>query len=95
MMTKRTVLAALVAVNLVLFTGLLLSVYSLPPAHAQRRGAAGDYVAVTCRADKDYDALYIVDLATRNLHCFVPNRQRTGQVAYGGMRNLERDFKAK
>ena len=92
MFFKRSIITALVGLNLFLLATLVLSVYSPPKAFAQRRGAAQDYVAVTCRADKDYDALYIVDLAERALHCFVPNRDRSGRVVYGGVRSLATDF---
>ena len=92
MVTKRSIITALVGLNLLLLAALVFSTYSPPAAFAQRRGAAADYVAVTCRADKDYDALYIIDLTERNLHCFVPNRDRSGRTLYAGRRNLVADF---
>lgn len=92
MVTKRSIITALVGLNLLLLAGLIFSTYSPTAAFAQRRGAAADYVAVTCRADEDYDALYMIDLAERNLHCFVPNRDRKGGILYAGGRNLAADF---
>ena len=92
MLTKRSIITALVGLNVFLMASLVLGVFSPPQAFAQRRGAASDYVAVTCRADRDYDALYIIDLPERALHCFVPNRDRSGRVVYGGARNLATDF---
>ena len=92
MFSKRSVIAALVGLNLVLLATLVLRVYAPPTAFAQRRGAAYNFVAVTCRADKNYDALYMVDLAQRRLHCFVPNRDQTGRVVYAGVRDLGADF---
>ena len=92
MVTKRSIITALVGLNLFLLATLIFGSYSLPAAFAQRRGASGDYVAVTCRADVNYDALYIVDLPERALHCFVPNRDRKGGILYAGARNLAADF---
>ena len=92
MLTKRTVIAALVAINAILFATLLFTADWIPQARAQRRGAAFDYVAVTARADNNYDALYILDLPQRKLHAFLPNRNRSGQVAYAGNRDLAADF---
>lgn len=92
MITKRSIIAALAGLNLLLLASLIFSSYSLPAAYAQRRGASSDFVAITCRADEDYDALYIIDLGERALHCFVPNRDRSGRITYAGGRNLVDDF---
>lgn len=92
MFRKRTLLGALVGLNLYLLAALIFSVDLLPAAYGQRAGASTNYVAVTCRADKDYDVLYLLDLAQRRLHCFVPNRDRKGGVTYGSSRDLTVDF---
>lgn len=92
MITKRSVLGALVGLNLFLLACLLFSSYSLPTAYAQRAGAAGGMAAVTARSDAHYDILYLLDLNQRKLHCFVPNRDRSGAFAYGGSRDLAADF---
>ena len=92
MFTKRSVLGALVGLNLFLLACLLFNSYSLPTAYAQRAGAAGGMVAVTSRASSNYDILYLLDLNQRRLHCFVPNRDRSGAFAYGGSRDLGADF---
>ena len=92
MIGKRTVITALVGLNLFLAAALVINSTSLPAAYAQRAGAAGNYVAVTCRSDKDYDVLYITDLGQRKLHCFVPRRDRSGAVDYGGGADLASDF---
>jgi hypothetical protein len=91
-MSKRAIVTALVGVNLFLLAALTMSAYSPPTAFAQRIGAAGSYIAVTCRADKDYDAIYVLSLSDRKLHCFVPDRTRSGSVSYGQSRDLKQDF---
>ena len=92
MLAKRSVLVALVGLNLFLLACLLFHSYSLPTAYAQRAGAAGGMVAVTTRADPNYDIVYLLDLDQRRLHCFIPNRDRSGAFAYGGSRDLGADF---
>lgn len=92
MIPKRSIVAGLVGLNVLLLAGIVLSGYSLPAAFAQRSGASSNFVAVTARVDANYDALFLVDLGNRKLHCFTPNRDRTGDVQYAGQRNLERDF---
>jgi hypothetical protein len=92
MFSKRSIIAALVGLNLVLLATLVLKTTSPQAAFAQRRGGSQNFVAVTCRADKDFDALYMIDLSQRKLHCFVPNRDRSGSVVYAGVRDLKTDF---
>ncbi|MEE9297150.1 MAG: hypothetical protein V3W34_19595 [Phycisphaerae bacterium] len=92
MIPKRSIIVALAGVNLLLLTALVLSSYSLPTAYAQRMGASSNFVAVTSQSDKDYDVLFLLDLAERRLHCFTPNRDRSGHVSYAGSRDLQRDF---
>ncbi len=91
-MTKRTIIAGLAGLNLFLLAAIVLTADLLPSALAQRLGAAGSYLSVSCKADTDYDALYVLSLADRKLHCFVPKRDRSGKVDYGQSRNLEEDF---
>lgn len=91
-MNKRTLIVTLVGLNLALLGALILGSYSLPAAYAQRAGVASNFVAITARANTDYDALYMVDLGQRRLHCFVPNRDHSGNVQYIGSRDLKQDF---
>ena len=93
MLTKRSAVAALVGLNLLLLACLLFNSYSLPTVYAQRAGAASGMVAITARADPNYDVVYLLDLGKRTLHCFIPNRDRSGAFAYGGSRDLGSDFK--
>ena len=92
MPTKRSIVVALVGINLFLLAALVLSSYSLPAAYAQRAGHADNYIAVTCEADESFDVYYIVDLPTRRLHAFWPSRQAEGALEYLGSRDLESDF---
>ena len=93
MLTKRSVIIGLAGLNLFLLAAILFGTYSLPAAHAQRIGAGGNYIAVTCEADEDYDVFYLLDLPNRNLHAFVPTRKLDGTVQWAGMRDLQRDFR--
>ena len=93
MPTKRSLIVALVGVNLFLLAALLLSSYAPPAAHAQRVGGAWNYIAVSCEVDESYDAFYLVDLSQRRLHAFVPSQQQDGSIEYVGSRSLEADFR--
>jgi len=89
---KRSIIVALVGINLFLLAALILSSYSPPAAYAQRVGGAWNYIAVTCEVDESYDALYLVDLGDRRLHAFVPSQQQNGSIEYVGSRSLKGDF---
>ncbi len=93
MPTKRSAIVALVGLNLLLLAALILSTHSPPVANAQGVGAGGNFIAVTCQADLDYDVFYLVDLPSRKLHAFVPARQLDGKLKYVGSRDLEDDFR--
>lgn len=92
MPTKRSIVVALVGINLFLLAALILSSYSLPAAYAQRAGYAANYVTVTCEVDESYDVFYLVDLPTRRLHAFAPSREAQGRLEYMGSRDLHSDF---
>jgi hypothetical protein len=92
MSSKRSVIVALVGLNLFLLAAMVLSSYSLPAAYAQRMGAGINYISVTCEADLDYDVFYLVDLPNRTLHAFIPARTLDGKLQYVGSRDLARDF---
>ena len=89
MPTKRSIIVALVGINLFLLAALILSSYSPPAAYAQRVGGAWNYIAVSCEVDESYDALYLVD---RRLHAFVPSQTQDGSIEYVGSRSLKGDF---
>ena len=92
MVTKRSVIVGLVGLNLLLAAVLILSAYPPQAAYAQRAGGSSEILAATCRIDNNYDALYLVDLGERKLHCFVPNRDQSGAIFYAGSRDLLKDF---
>ena len=92
MIPKRSIIVALAGVNLLLLLALFFGSYSLPTAYAQRMGASSNFVAVTAKADNNYDVLFLLDLGERRLHCFAPNRNRTGDVSPVGSRDLTHDF---
>ncbi|MHC4067289.1 MAG: hypothetical protein ACYSUI_22685 [Planctomycetota bacterium] len=93
MPSKRSVIAALVGINLFLLAALILSSYSPPAAYAQRVGGAWNYIAVSCEVDESYDVFYLVDLGDRRLHAFVPSQKQDGSIEYVGSRSLESDFR--
>ena len=95
MPSKRSIIVALVGLNLFLLAAMVLSTYSLPAAYAQRMGAGINYISVTCEADLDSDVFYLVDLASRRLHAFIPARTLDGKLQYVGSRDLARDFKGR
>ena len=92
MIPKRSIIVALAGVNILLLLSMIFASYSLPAAHAQRVGASSNFIAVTSQADNDYDVLFLLDLGERRLHCFAPNRDRTGDVSLVGSRDLTHDF---
>ena len=92
MFTKRSVIVALVGLNLFLLAVLLIGSYSLPSAFAQTRGRAGDFVCVTAQATgQSYQVFYVLDAPRRKLHAFVPTVQR--KLAYAGFADLKKDFR--
>ena len=93
MISKRTIIVALAALNLLLLAALLLSSYSLPKAEAQGVAAAGNFIAVTCKVDVNFDALCLLDLPERRLHFWTPERTQTGKLEYRGNRDLMADFR--
>jgi len=93
--SKRSLVVALVGLNLFLLAAILLSAYTPPAAYAQRIGGAANYIAVTCEADDSYDVFYLLDLPERRLHAYVPSRQQDGTIEYVGSRDLQTDFQGR
>jgi hypothetical protein len=95
-MTKRAVVILLVAVNLVLFSVLVLSSYTPPQAFAQGLARGGEFMLISARAEQSNDAVYLLDLRTRQLHVFRTNFPRAGgeitRVTLRHSRDLIRDF---
>ena len=90
MCTKKSVITALVGLNLFLLAILLIGSYSLPAAHAQSGGRAGDYLTVTALASgQAYDVLYVVDVPKRKMYAFVPASK---SIDFVGYTDLKKDF---
>lgn len=93
MPTKRSVVVLLVGVNLFLAALLVMGSVSLPKAHAQSGGRAGDFSIVTAKAaGQSYDVVYVLDRPARKLHAFYPQNIQ-GKLDYAQFRDLERDLR--
>lgn len=92
MKTKRLIIAALGALNGVLLLLLVAQAAPLPAAMAQApRPGGGGYVCATARAaGRTYEVLHMIDLATRKLHSFYPDRNKLIFTAVP--RDLDKDF---
>jgi hypothetical protein len=91
-MKRSAWLSALICLNLILVTGLV--VFGVPPraAAAQGTGLSGNYLVVTGEIQSKFDALYMIDLRERTLHWFY-FQKGSNDLQYGGYRSLERDFR--
>lgn len=93
MISKRSLLAALLGLN-----GLLAAIFAVAsltsrPAWAQVGGGPGDMLCVTGKAGgQTYDVVYLLDVPSRKLHAFYPSSPQNRQLAYGGFRDLEKDL---
>jgi hypothetical protein len=91
-MNKTACVTLLVCVNLLLLTGIIVFGAPPTPAAAQGTGLAGNYIVVSGQIQRNFDALYLLDLKERALHVFYfVKGSRT--LEYGGYRDLERDFR--
>jgi hypothetical protein len=92
-LSKRTIIVALVGLNLFLLGALILSSYAPPAAYAQVRGRPGDFVMATTQIHKDIDALTVIHTPTGAMHVFVPQESKNGaSLQYVMTRDLNRDF---
>ncbi len=91
-MLKRYAVAALVCVNLILLTGIILVSTSPPTALAQDRGLSGNYLIVTAEIQSEFDGVFVMDVKQRRLHSFYYERGKRALI-YGGSRDLEADFR--
>ncbi len=93
-MSKRGIVVLLVGLNLCLAAVLILSAWKPPAAYAQAAPLGQNYAVVAGEIRDGVDALYILDLAQRRLHVFVPNRdQNNRRLFHVGYRDLQRDFR--
>lgn len=91
MLTKRSLIAGLIGLNLLLFAVLLMSSIQSPSAYAQAGGRPGNYITVTAKAaGQSFDVLYMLNPATRKLNAFYP--ARGGKYILAPERDLISDF---
>ena len=87
---KKTLIVALVAVNVALIAALVLHAWT-PQAKAQVFRGAPDYLVLTGRIGTDWDAVYIIDLKSRKLGVWRFDKTRKQLVQLRG-RMLREDF---
>jgi hypothetical protein len=93
-MTKRAVIVLLVGLNLVLLAALILLNTSPPAAYAQAAPLGQNFAMVAGQIQRGVDGLYVLDLAQRRLHLFIPNRDQINRRAlYVTYRDLQKDFR--
>ncbi|NLX21517.1 MAG: hypothetical protein GXY55_07575 [Phycisphaerae bacterium] len=107
MPSKRMLIAALVLLNVVLLTAVLLSSYTPPAAIAQMAedneemapapaSPGPETVLIAVQADASNDVIYLFDSRNMILHAFrTPFPRMAGQpvdVTYAGWRDLSREF---
>ncbi|MBU0718707.1 MAG: hypothetical protein KJ749_10700 [Planctomycetes bacterium] len=95
MYKKRSLVVALLGLNLLLLLVLLSAAYSLPAAYAGGGAKAGDFACVTAKPPgQNYDVLYLLDQSNDKLHAFYPARAggKKYGYAYGKYRDLIADF---
>ena len=93
-MNKRTILTALIGLNLFLAAALVLTAYPPSAAHAQLAGGAGNYVMIAGEAQNGTDVLYLFDLPNRNVHVIAPTRVGNSvKLKWRATRNLQRDLR--
>ncbi len=91
--TKRSVIAILVGVNLILLGALMMQSYALPAAFGQGGGRPGDFVCVTAKAaGQTYDVLYVLDVPARKLYGFYPPSGQAKRLTTAPPRDLAKDF---
>lgn len=95
-MSKRVVVFLLAALNLGLLAVLALTSYSPSQAFAQGLSRSGEYILIAAKAEQTNDAMYLLDLRTRQLHAFRSTFPRAGgdpiRIGLVHTRDLVRDF---
>jgi len=96
-MTRRVLITLLLGVNLVLLLALVLTAYSPPQAIAQGIARSSEYIMVAATAEVANDAIYLIDLRTRQMHAFRSTFPRLAdqptRVTLMHTRDLARDFR--
>ncbi len=93
-MNKRGMVVLLVGVNLLLLASLIILNTGTTPAYGQAAPLGQNFAMVTGQVRRGMDGLYVLDLATRRLHLFLPNRDQINRRSlYIGYRDLQKDFR--
>ena len=93
MIAKRSLIALLAGVNLILLLVLFSHVSPLPTAFAQAGRGGGGYICATAKpSGRTFEVLYMIDLAARKLHAFYPASPQSKQFAHAEPRELDKDF---
>ncbi|HWL94151.1 MAG TPA: hypothetical protein VNT79_11520 [Phycisphaerae bacterium] len=93
-MSKKALIVALLGLNLAMAATLILSSWDPPAAFAQAAPLGQNYAIVAGEIRDGVDALYVLDLANRRMHVFLPNRdQNNRRMFHAGYRDLQRDFR--
>ena len=87
---KQAILVALACLNAGLLVALVF-ISSAPPADAQIVGGGADYLVMTGAVAQNYDALYVLDLASRQLAAWKYDK-KDNMLKLVGRRSLLRDF---
>ncbi len=99
MLSKQAIIVALVGLNLLLLTAVLMVGYTPPAAFAQEVGppATSDFILTAAEAEIGNDVTYVLDTRNQLLHAFrTPFPHMVSDpvfVTYAGTRDLSRDFK--
>jgi hypothetical protein len=87
---KRAIIVGLVALNLVLLAALATGGDG-SKAYGQAVRGTTDYLVATGHYQKDYDALYVIDLAKRRM-CYFLLDKTTKKMTPHGARKFKFDF---
>jgi len=90
---KRSLIAILTGINVVLLILLVSSIAPLPTAFAQAGRGGGGYICATAKpSGRTFEVFYMIDLAARKLHAFYPASPQSKQFAHADPRDLDKDF---
>ena len=89
---KKTIVIALVCVNVALLAWLVTM--AMPTAEAQAYRGGNNYVMVTGQMDANYDAVFVLDLTKRRMAAFRLDQTTKKLVAFGA-RDLSKDFRGR
>lgn len=93
MLSKRSMILVLIAINAVLLLAVTTRVGRSTAAFAQGGARAGDFLCVTAKvAGQSYDMLYTLDVPQRKLFGFYPATGGATRLAATQPRDLAKDF---